>query len=120
MKNIVESCKNRSALTVGETVKLRLRGKGSGYKEGPENKESDESLHLCVSSKYLDLFNLACQLVEELLLNIYEEYKKYCDKKGISMSKLEVKRVEGFNNLVGNSTFSVNSNKKNHSKQKSK
>ena len=38
MKNIVETCKKNCNLTIGETVKLRLRGKGSGYKEGPEMK----------------------------------------------------------------------------------
>jgi hypothetical protein len=38
MKNIVETCKNKSIMAIGETVKLRLRGKGSGYKEGPEMK----------------------------------------------------------------------------------
>ena len=38
MKNIVETCKKSSHMTIGESVKLRLRGKGSGYKEGPEMK----------------------------------------------------------------------------------
>ena len=38
MKNIVETCKNNSNLNLCETVKLRLRGKGSGYKEGTEQK----------------------------------------------------------------------------------
>eukprot|EP00341_Mesodinium_pulex_P007815 CAMPEP_0116909700 /NCGR_PEP_ID=MMETSP0467-20121206/14432_1 /TAXON_ID=283647 /ORGANISM="Mesodinium pulex, Strain SPMC105" /LENGTH=64 /DNA_ID=CAMNT_0004585109 /DNA_START=761 /DNA_END=955 /DNA_ORIENTATION=+ len=33
-----------------EPVKLRLRGKGSGYKE-VNKKENSETLHLCVSSK---------------------------------------------------------------------
>lgn len=54
MKKIIDTClfdagseyKNKQDL-----VKLRLRGKGSGYKEGPEKKESNEPLHLCVSSK---------------------------------------------------------------------
>ena len=39
MKKIVESCnKNPDGSTIKESVKLRLRGKGSGYKEGPCNK----------------------------------------------------------------------------------
>lgn len=45
MKNIVETCKNNSILTLGETVKLRLRGKGSGYREGPEMKGIIEYLY---------------------------------------------------------------------------
>ena len=32
-------------------IKLRHREKGSGFKEGPMIKESDDKLHLCVSKK---------------------------------------------------------------------
>jgi hypothetical protein len=39
MKKIVEICSNNSDGTnTHDAVKLRLRGKGSGYKEGPLNK----------------------------------------------------------------------------------
>jgi hypothetical protein len=38
MKNIVDICKNNSMVITNEPVKLRLRGRGSGYKEGPEQK----------------------------------------------------------------------------------
>ena len=38
MKNIVDVCKNSSQVSTSEPVKLRLRGRGSGYKEGPEQK----------------------------------------------------------------------------------
>lgn len=39
MKKIVEICsKNQDGTTSQDAVKLRLRGKGSGYKEGPLNK----------------------------------------------------------------------------------
>jgi len=81
MKKIVEMCsKNQDGSTLYDAVKLRLRGRGSGYKEGPFNKESDETLHLCISSKFLDRYNAACQLVNELVFTVYEEYKKYCEK----------------------------------------
>lgn len=43
-----------------EILKLRLRGKGSGYKEGPEQQESDENLHLCVSAKDEVCYQIAC------------------------------------------------------------
>lgn len=52
-------------------MKLRLRGKGSGYKEGPEQQESNESLHLCVSAKDEIVYNSACSRVEKLLTSIY-------------------------------------------------
>lgn len=39
MKRIVEMCnKNSDGSISHDAVKLRLRGKGSGYKEGPFNK----------------------------------------------------------------------------------
>jgi hypothetical protein len=39
MKKIVEMCgKNPDGSLSPDSVKLRLRGKGSGYKEGPFNK----------------------------------------------------------------------------------
>jgi len=39
MKRIVEICsKNNDGSLVKDAVKLRLRGKGSGFKEGPLNK----------------------------------------------------------------------------------
>lgn len=42
MKRIVEICSsNQDGTTVFDAVKLRLRGKGSGYKEGPHNKGND-------------------------------------------------------------------------------
>jgi hypothetical protein len=39
MKKIVEVCaKGNDGAVLQDAVKLRLRGKGSGYKEGPFNK----------------------------------------------------------------------------------
>lgn len=39
MKKIVEMCSNnQDGTNSNDAVKLRLRGKGSGYKEGPFNK----------------------------------------------------------------------------------
>ena len=52
-------------------MKLRLRGKGSGYKEGPDQLESEESLHLCISAKDDRIYNFACESVEKLLQNVY-------------------------------------------------
>ena len=77
MKNIINKCKLNGD---GEGIKLRLRGKGSGYKEGPQNKESDEPLHLCISSKNPEEMKKACLLVDELLAKIHHEYKEYCEK----------------------------------------
>ena len=63
-----------------EVVKLRLRGKGSGFKEGPKQEESKEPLHLCISSRFFPQYMTACNKIEQLLLNVYEEYKKHCER----------------------------------------
>ena len=95
MKNIINECKLSKD---SEGIKLRLRGKGSGYKEGPEKQESDEPLHLCISSKNSEELKKACLLVDELLKNIQEDYKEYCQKNNIIPSHTEIaKRIENKN-----------------------
>lgn len=63
-----------------DIVKLRLKGKGSGFKEGPNHQESQEPLGIYVTSKVYDRYLHACTLVQELILNVYEEYKGFCAK----------------------------------------
>ena len=88
MKNIINECKIGGG--DGEGIKLRLRGKGSGYKEGPQNKESDEPLHLCISSKNPEEMKKACLLVDELLNRIHEDYKKYCEENNVMPSNTQI------------------------------
>ena len=97
MKNILNQCNTSN--NIKDSVKLRLRGRGSGYKEGPENKESDEPLHLCISAKNQEEMNKACKLVDNLLNKIYQDYINYCYKNNIpSVSKL-AKRIDYGNSL---------------------
>ena len=79
MKRIIDECKRRfSKGSFGqEGVKLRLRGKGSGFLEGPEKKESSDPLNLCVSSKDYVKYDHACKEVERLLVKVYNEYRHY-------------------------------------------
>jgi hypothetical protein len=81
MKRILEVCQGDAPLNQSsEIVKLRLRGRGSGFIEGPNQQESDEPLHLCISSRFYDKYKIACDMAQELLVSIYEEYKKHCEK----------------------------------------
>ena len=59
------------------------------------NLESEEPIHLCVSSKYGEVFELACQMVEELLNHIYKEFETFCRtmNKG-GFFPLQVKKIE--------------------------
>ncbi len=104
MKNIINECK--SSPSESDKIKLRLRGRGSGYKEGPDNKESDEPLHLCISSKSPEDMKKACLLVDDLLNKIHEDYKDYCQKNNVAPINTEIAmRIEsknlGFNNTNG-------------------
>jgi hypothetical protein len=64
------------------TTKIRLRGKGSGYKEGSKNEgkllyyilESPDPLQLCISSLNYFTYSKCCQQVEKFLEQIYYEY----------------------------------------------
>lgn len=82
MKNVLTQCESmfKGNKIPKDFLKLRLRGKGSSYKEGSTNKESDEDLHLCVSAKTTEVLTNAVQHIENLLDNIYNEYLAYCKK----------------------------------------
>ena len=75
-KIIYESC-----IKYGDnSTKIRLRGKGSGYKEGKVFSESDEPLQLCVSSLNFPTYINCCNLIENLLKRIYKDYAEYLRK----------------------------------------
>lgn len=76
MKRIIEECSRGFDFKVNpyEVVKLRLRGKGSGFKEGPNQEESEDPLNLCISSKYKEKYKYACSEMEKLLLKVYDEF----------------------------------------------
>ena len=59
------------------TTKIRLRGKGSGYKEGPNNEESKEPMELCISSLNVFTFSRCSNAIESILLRIYYQYYLY-------------------------------------------
>ena len=98
MKKIIDECKLLEPHS-NDIVKLRLRGRGSGYKEGPQNKESDEPLHLCISAKNKEGMEKASECVNDLLNKIYEDYKKHCVKNGIKPISEISKRIDGGNSI---------------------
>ena len=95
MKSILDKLKdNHFRGPVQDVLKLRLRGQGSGFKEGPHNCESPEPLHLCVSSKYFEKYTEACGLVEKLLKDVYVEYNNYCRWKGKAIRNIKIEKTE--------------------------
>jgi hypothetical protein len=117
MKRVIEMCQKRinnpSISNQTDFLKLRLRGYGSGFKEGPEKRESEEPLHLCISSKYPDVYQMACQYVEELLQTIYQEYKFFCKRTGKKgADNLQIRCIESVpnkENYTTNTTRDENS-----------
>lgn len=95
MKNILDKLKdNHFSGPIQDILKLRLRGQGSGFKEGPGNCESNEALHLCVSSQYHEKYVEACRLVEKLLKDIYREYNSFCRYRGRPTKHYKIIKME--------------------------
>ena len=100
------------------STKIRLRGKGSGYKEGNLNIESNEPLELCISSLNYPTYINCCRLVESLLKKIYFDYYEY--RKKITPSSLinaikqkEIIKYEYVVNRFGNNDNKLNEEIKN-------
>merc|ERR1712232_789562 len=76
----------------GETgARLRLRGQGSKFLEGPEQRESTDPLMLCVSAPDQKSYDLARSLVEELLVDVYRQYSDFCKRMGLVDPQPEVR-----------------------------
>merc|ERR1712060_368537 len=71
-------------------AKLRLRGRGSKFLEGPEQQESQDPLMLCVSAPDRDAYERTVDLVREVLEGVYREYNEFCAKTGQSARDLAV------------------------------
>jgi hypothetical protein len=76
-------------------AKLRLRGRRSNFREGPENKESDEPMHICVSSNDEVSFRRACEMVESLMAGVYADYSKWCQQNSKSIPNIQMVCVDG-------------------------
>mmetsp|Transcript_27187 Transcript_27187/g.78125 ORF Transcript_27187/g.78125 Transcript_27187/m.78125 type:complete len:380 (+) Transcript_27187:55-1194(+) len=76
-------------------AKLRLRGKGSGFLEGPEQRESTDELMLCVSAPDQAGYDEAVKMVRELMERVYDEYRTFCRKSGKEEPDLQIRVHEG-------------------------
>lgn len=102
MKSIIEEIFNKFSRVYGsklkqtDALKLRLRGKGSGFKEGPDQRESEEPLHLCISVKFDAIYQEACRLVENLLNKIYDDYLGYLRKSQSKHDRAKLEKAKSF------------------------
>jgi len=75
--------------------RMRLRGRGSRFLEGPYHQESTDPLMLCVSSPSEADHVEAVRLIEELLLSVYAEFRAFCKSEGWQIPHLRIRRNEG-------------------------
>jgi len=86
MKRIIEATGSDGS------VKIRLRGRGSKYLEGPEHKESTDELMLCISATNRRSFEKAASHVEGLIRSVQQDYAAFCQSRGLPLPLLDVKR----------------------------
>lgn len=73
-------------------AKIRIRGAGSKYLEGPDQKESNDPLMICVSATSQKHFERAVSQVETLLEKVHGQYRVFCRSKGLRSPALSVHR----------------------------
>lgn len=76
-------------------AKLRLRGRGSNFLEGPDQLESLDPLMLCVSAPNKSSYVEAFRLTSELLENVYRQHLEFCLSSGLSVPDLHLVVHEG-------------------------
>jgi len=101
LRRIVDLCAKNCTQ---EVVKIRIKGKGAeqaNYEKMEKfGQQTDEPLVLIISSKYYDKYLLARHLCKELILNVYEDYKRFCDRTGKEpIIGLQVKMSESISGI---------------------
>mmetsp|Transcript_152332 Transcript_152332/g.283805 ORF Transcript_152332/g.283805 Transcript_152332/m.283805 type:complete len:366 (+) Transcript_152332:83-1180(+) len=76
-------------------AKLRLRGRGSKFLEGTEQKESLDDLMLCISSQDEKGYQACVPMVQKILQRIYREYETFCKSAGRTAPRLQIHIHEG-------------------------
>mmetsp|Transcript_58861 Transcript_58861/g.137043 ORF Transcript_58861/g.137043 Transcript_58861/m.137043 type:complete len:160 (+) Transcript_58861:220-699(+) len=76
-------------------AKLRLRGRGSGFLEGPAQQESSDPLMLCVSAPDTWTYREATRMVKQLLGRVYGEFRHFCEGSGRQAPSLHIEMHEG-------------------------
>jgi len=85
---------NMKRIAANNGAKLRLRGRGSGFLEGPKNEEPEEPLVLCVSAATARGYNATVRSLKNLFYDIYQDYRSYRKGKGLAPVRLSVQVQE--------------------------
>eukprot|EP00931_Biecheleriopsis_adriatica_P045978 TRINITY_DN2636_c0_g1_i1.p1 TRINITY_DN2636_c0_g1~~TRINITY_DN2636_c0_g1_i1.p1 ORF type:complete len:320 (+),score=82.32 TRINITY_DN2636_c0_g1_i1:96-1055(+) len=76
-------------------ARLRLRGRGSKFLEGPERQESTDPLMLCLSAPDVSSYLEAKRLVSALLEDVYQQFHSFKLEEGSVPKKLRLQIHEG-------------------------
>lgn len=76
-------------------AKLRLRGRGSKFLEGPEQRESTDPLMLCVSAPDPACYAEALRLTTRHLEDVYSKYRAFCARTGRPTVNVAIEFHEG-------------------------
>jgi len=87
---------NMKRIATESGAKLRLRGRGSRFLEGREQKESDDDLMLCVSALDATAFETARRAVSELIEGIHRDYHTFWWNADYAYPDLELKIHDGY------------------------
>jgi len=87
--------KNVKAIAEETGAKLRLRGLGSKFLEGPEKRESSDPLMMCISASTETGYNTAVDTVQDILQHIYTEYHEFQANNGMSISPISIQMHVG-------------------------
>jgi len=80
MRQIAEEC----------NAKVRLRGIGSGFREGPERQEANVPLEINLSCTYYDEYAEAVGRLAKLLQDLYVHYRRYALSRHLEVPHLEI------------------------------
>jgi len=86
---------NMKAIAEKTGAKLRLRGRGSGFLEGPEQREASDPLMLCVSAPDACSYGESVRLLRKLLEGVHESFRGFCKRAGQPAPDLRIDVHEG-------------------------
>merc|ERR1712176_815379 len=75
-------------------AKIRIRGTGSKYLEGPDHEESRDPLMICVSASSQRDFEIAVSRIETLLATVQTDYRNFCKSRRLPVPVLAVHRED--------------------------
>merc|ERR1712136_281259 len=81
---------NMRAIVDRTGAKLRLRGKGSRFLEGPDQVESSDPLMLCISVTDRRSYDVAVSMAWALMERVHQEYRGFCFRSGREVPELHV------------------------------